>query len=81
MADAHEQELGFHPDSTRFCIEDDNAGIESDSEVEETFDCEDWDDEELWENMTVLVVNVGDDPLDEDWVPPELKKKKQRTGQ
>ena len=74
--------LRLHPDSAKFVIDNDDAGVESRSEVEEMSDVEDWDDEELQEKMYMLAVNTGDDPTDEDWLPPGLQpKKKIRIGQ
>jgi len=69
------QELGFHLDSTRFLINDDDAGMESDSDVKELSLGEDWEDKDLQEIMFKLAVKEGDDPLDENWLPYELKKK------
>ena len=81
-SDKPERELGLHLDSTRFLINDDDAGMESDSDVEELSSGEDWDDEDLQERMFKLAMNEGDDPSDEDWLPYELKKKKKpKIGQ
>ena len=82
-SDKPEQELGLHLDSTRFLIDDDDdAGMESDSDVEELSLGEDWEDKDLQERMFKLAVNEGDDPSDEDWLPYELKKKKKpKIGQ
>ena len=80
--DTPEWELGLHFDSTRFIINDDDAGIESDLEVEEASLCRDWGDKNLQEGLIELAVNKGDDPLDEDWLPYALKKrKKPRIGE
>ncbi|KAF8522028.1 hypothetical protein JB92DRAFT_3141090 [Gautieria morchelliformis] len=68
--------LQLHLDSTRVLMDNDEAGIESGSEVEEMSELGDWDDEELQEKMYMLAVNIGDDPSDEDWIPPELRPKK-----
>jgi hypothetical protein len=73
-------------DSTRFIIDDENAGIESDSEFEDDFDelplCEDWENEDLQESLIRMAVNEGDNPLDENWLPDwlKMKKRKKRTG-
>ncbi|KAM6492911.1 hypothetical protein JOM56_000864 [Amanita muscaria] len=71
-----ERGLGLHFDSTRFIIDNDDAGIESDLEIEEVSLCGDWGDENLQESLIALAVNEGDDPLDEDWLPNALKKRK-----
>ena len=77
-----ERELGLHLDSTRYIIDGDGAGFESDSDVEELSLCGDWDDEELQESMFKLAVEEGDDPSDEGWLPDQLKRKKRRrTGE
>ena len=81
-SDKPERELGFHLDSTRFLINDDDAGMESDSDVKELSSGEDWEDKDLQERMFKLAVKEGDDPSDEDWLPYELKKKKKpKIGQ
>lgn len=46
-SDKPEQELGLHLDNMRFVINDDNDGMESDSDVKELSSGEDWDDEDL----------------------------------
>jgi hypothetical protein len=82
--DKPERELGLHLDSTRFLINDDDAGMESDSDVKELSSDGDWEDENLQErkNVQVNAVNGGDDPSDADWLPYELKKKKKpKIGQ
>ena len=82
--DIPEQELGLYFDSTKFIIDDENAGIESDLEVEvdELSLCGDWGDENLQESLIRMAVNEGDNPLDENWLPYGLKiKKKPRTGE
>jgi hypothetical protein len=72
----------LHPDSTSFLINDDDAGMESDSDVEEFSSGEDWGDEDSQERMFKLAVNEEDDPSDKDWLPYELKKKKKpKIGQ
>ena len=69
-------------DSTRFIIDDNNAGIESDLEFDELSLHGDWGDGDLQESLIQLAVNAGDNPLDEDWLPYDLKeKKKPRTGE
>ena len=69
--DIPEQELGLYFDSTRFIIDNENAAIESDLEleVEELSLCGDWGDEDLQENLIQMAVNDGDSPLDENWLP------------
>jgi hypothetical protein len=80
--DEPKRELGLHLDSTRFLINDDDAGMESDTDVEELSECGEWEDDDLQESMYKLAVCEGDDPSDEDWLPYELRKKKKlRTGQ
>ncbi|KAF8237057.1 hypothetical protein L208DRAFT_1249400, partial [Tricholoma matsutake] len=69
-------ELGLYFDSTRFIIDDADAGIESDLEVDELSLHGDWGDGDLQESLIQLAVEAGDNPLDEDWLPYELKKKK-----
>jgi hypothetical protein len=74
-------------DSTRFIIDDENAGIESDLELKvndsELSLCGDWGDEDLQESLIQMAVNEGDNILDESWLPYELKlkKKKPRNGE
>jgi len=72
--DRPKQALGLHIDSTRFLIGDDNAGMESDAEVEEASLCGDWEDEGLQESMFKLALDEGDDMSDEDWLPYQLRK-------
>jgi len=72
-SDKPERELGIHLDSTRFLINDDDAGMESDSDVEELSSGEDWEDKDLQERMFKLAVKEGDDPLDEDWLPDKMQ--------
>jgi hypothetical protein len=81
--DILEQELGLYFDSTRFNIDDNDAGIESDLEVDELSLHGDWEDGDLQESLIQLAVDAGDNPLDEYWLPYELKKKKKkpRTGE
>lgn len=80
--DIPEWELGLYFDSTRFIIDDADAGIESDLEVDELSLHGDWGDGDLQESLIQLAVEAGDNPLDEDWLPYELKKKKKpRTGE
>lgn len=74
--DRPEQALGLHIDSTRFLIGDDNAGMESDTEIEEASLCGDWEDEGLQESMFKLGLDEGDDMSDEDWLPYQLRKTK-----
>ncbi|KAF8238549.1 hypothetical protein L208DRAFT_1241989 [Tricholoma matsutake] len=74
--DRPEQALGLHIDSTRFLIGDDNAGMESDTEIEEASLCGDWEDEGLQESMFKLGLDDGDDMSDEDWLPYQLRKTK-----
>jgi hypothetical protein len=79
-----ERELGLYFDSTRFIIDNENAAIESDLELEvdELSLCGDWGDEDLQENLIQMAVNEGDDPLDENWLPYGLKmKKRSRIGE
>lgn len=78
--DQPEQELGLHPDSTRLPINHENTGIELDSSVEELSECAEGDDKGLQKNTPKLAVDRRDDSSDEDWLPSELKKKKQRIG-
>lgn len=52
---------------------------EADNDNEEVAVLDDWNDEELHENMIRLAANEGNNPQDEDWVPYELQKSKKRT--
>ncbi|KAF8220677.1 hypothetical protein L208DRAFT_1332530, partial [Tricholoma matsutake] len=61
---------------------DDDAGMESDTEVKEASLCRDLEDEGLQESMFKLALDEGDDMLDEDWLPYQLRKtKKLKTEQ
>ena len=75
--------VGVYFDSTRLIIDEDDAGCESDLDVDDIFECEDWEDEGLRDNMYLLAVREGDDPSDEDWLPPGLhtKKKLKTSGE
>ena len=55
----------------------DEAGMESGSDVEELSSDEGWGDKDLQERMFKLAVK-RDDPMDEDWVPYDLRKRKSR---
>jgi hypothetical protein len=67
------ESIGIYFDSMRLLINDD-AGIES--ELEESSDSMEWDDEDLQERMYSFAMDEGDDLADESWLPPELKKRK-----
>lgn len=74
--------VGMYFDSTRPIVGNDDAGCESDLDVDEVFESEEWEDEELRDNMSLLAVQEGDDPSDEDWFPPGLRRrKKQKMGE
>jgi hypothetical protein len=69
--------LGLYAESTRSLLIDDNdAGMGSDADIEEASLCGDWEDKDLQESMVKLVLSEGDDWTDEDWVPHQLKKAK-----
>jgi hypothetical protein len=75
-------DVGMYFDSTRPIVGNDDAGCESDIDVDEVFESKEWEDEELRDNMCLLAVQEGDDPSDEDWFPPGLRrKKKQKIGE
>jgi hypothetical protein len=78
--DDPEADLGIYFDSARLVIDDDDDGMVSEPDLEELQEFGEWDDEELQERMYMLAVEEGDDPSDENWVPPQLKKKRRRTG-
>lgn len=73
-------ELRMFFDSTRFIFAGDGDGFDTDSDVEEDFESEDWDSDELREKMVALAMDHGDDFSDEDWLPRELRRKKKKTG-
>ena len=80
--DRPEKGLGLYAESTRFLIDDDDAGMGSDADIEEASLYGDWEDEDLQESMVKLALSEGDDWTDEDWVPHQLKKaKKPKIGQ
>ena len=79
--DRPEKGLGLYAESTRFLIDDEDAGMGSDADVEEASLCSDWEDEDLQESMVKLALSEGDDLTDEDWLPHQLKAKKPKIGQ
>ena len=81
-SDIPERELGLYFDSAKFIFDNENAGIESDLEIDELSSCGDWGDEDLQESLIRMAANEGDNPSDENWLPYGLrKKKKPRTGE
>ena len=46
-----EADIGVYFDSTRLIIGDDDIGYESDLDVDEEFESEEWEDEELYNNI------------------------------
>ncbi|KAF9461685.1 hypothetical protein BDZ94DRAFT_1310317, partial [Collybia nuda] len=73
-------DLHMYLDSTRFIIADDDDGFESNSDLEEGEEGEDWETKDLQERLVNLAKEQGDDPTDEDWLPRELRKKKQKIS-
>ncbi|KAF8499998.1 hypothetical protein BU17DRAFT_72172 [Hysterangium stoloniferum] len=70
-----EQGLGLYTDSTRFLIDNDDASMGSDAEVEEASVCRDWEEEDLQESMVKLALHEGDNLTDEDLAPLSAKEK------
>jgi hypothetical protein len=92
LEDNEGQDLGLKcHDSSKLLWRADNdeelEGPMQEGEGDSESGIEDWDmlqglkDKGLFIKLMNLVVDGGDDPRDEDWVPEHLRRKKQRQGQ